>query len=116
MAALLELVKLFSRKRRADEVFLTCQYKMNEEMAKKRCQREMEFEMEASEPAVLPAIVITKSDRNERGPDELRNGNWWVKDYQNWDQDCHVVFRNMVSIFSVVRLLPVFIHTDALRV
>ena len=61
MAALLELVKLFSRKRRAEEdrEFLTCQYKMNEEMAKKRCQREMEFEMEASEPAVLSAIVIT---------------------------------------------------------
>ena len=86
MAALLELVKLFSRKRRAEEEFLTCQYKMNEEMAKKRCQREMEFEMEASEPAVLSAIVITKSNRNERGPDELRNGNWWANDYQNWDQ------------------------------
>ena len=54
MAALLELVKLFSRKRRAEEEFLTCQYKIrNEEMAKKRCQWEMEFEMEASEPAVL---------------------------------------------------------------
>ena len=59
---------------------------MNEEMAKKRCQREMEFEMEASEPAVLSAIVITKSNRNERGPDEPRNGNWWANGYQNWDQ------------------------------
>ena len=43
MAALLELVKLFSRKRRAEEELLTCQYKINDEMAKKRCQREMEF-------------------------------------------------------------------------
>ena len=57
---------------------------MNEEMAKKRCQREIEFEMEAS---VLSAIMITKSNRNERGPDELRNGNWWANGYQNWDQD-----------------------------
>lgn len=53
MAALLELEKLFSRKRRAEEEFLSCQYKMNKEMAKKRCQREIEFEMEASGPAVL---------------------------------------------------------------
>ena len=60
---------------------------MNKEMAKKRCKREMEFEMEASEPAVLSAIVITKSNRNEQGPDELRNGNWWANGYQNWDQD-----------------------------
>ena len=62
MAALLELVKLFSRKKRAEEELLTCQYKINDEMAKKRCQREMEFEMEASEPAVLSAIVqfVTK--------------------------------------------------------
>ena len=30
----------------------------------------MEFETEASQPAVMSAIVITKSDRNERGPDE----------------------------------------------
>ena len=32
MAALLELVKLFSCKRKAEEEFLSCQYKMNEEM------------------------------------------------------------------------------------
>ena len=73
------MAKLFSRKRRAEEEVLTSQYKMNEEMAKKRCQREMEFEMEASEPAVLSAIVITKSNRNERGPDELRNGKTGIR-------------------------------------
>ena len=32
MAALLELVKLFSCERKAEEEFLSCQYKMNEEM------------------------------------------------------------------------------------
>lgn len=31
--------------------------------------------------------MITKSTRNERGPDELRNANWWANGYQNWDQD-----------------------------
>ena len=31
---------------------------------------EMKFETEASEPAVLSAIVISKSYRNERGPDD----------------------------------------------
>ena len=56
-------------------------------MAKKRFRREMEFETEASQPAVMSAIVITKSDRNERGPDELRNGNWWTDGYQNWDEE-----------------------------
>ena len=40
---------------------------------------------ESSEPAVLSAIVCTKSNINERGPDELRNGNWWTNGYQNWD-------------------------------
>jgi len=87
MAALLELEKLFSHKRRAEEEFLSCQYKMNKEMAKRRCQREIEFEMKASEPAVLSAIMINKSNRNKRGPDELSNGNWWANGYQNWDQD-----------------------------
>ena len=56
---------------------------MNEEMTKKRHLMEMEFETEASEPAVLSAIVCTKS--NKRGPDELGNGNWWTNRYQNWD-------------------------------
>ena len=56
---------------------------MNEEMTKKRHLMEMEFETEASEPAVLSAIVCTKS--NKRGPDELRNGNWWTNRYTNWD-------------------------------
>ena len=74
MAALLQFVKLFSRKRIAEEEFLSLQYKINEEMAGKRFVRRADFETEASEPAVMAAIVITKSNRNERGPDELRNG------------------------------------------
>ena len=45
---------------------------MNEEMSKKSHLMEMEFETEASEPAVLSAIVRTKSNINERGADELR--------------------------------------------
>ena len=47
---------------------------------------EIEFETEASEPAVLSAIVCTKRNINERGPDKLRNGNWWANGYQNWDE------------------------------
>ena len=87
MAAALELLKFFSRKRKAEQEFLGHQYRLKEEMAKKRLRREMEFETEASQPAVMSAIVITKSDRNERGPDELRNGNWWTDGYQNWDEE-----------------------------
>ena len=75
MAAVLELVKLFSRERKGEEEFLSRQYEMNEEMSKKRHLMEMEFETECSEPAVLSAIVCTKSNINEQGPDELRNGN-----------------------------------------
>ena len=86
MAALLQLVKLFSRKRRAEEEFLSRQYKLNEEVARKRFIRDMDFESEASGPAVMSAIVITKSNRNERGPDELRNRDWWTNGYQNWDE------------------------------
>ena len=84
MAALLQLVKLFSRKRA--EEFLSLQYKINEEAERKRFVRRADFETEASEPAVMSAIVITKSNRNERGPDELTNGDWWTNEYQNWDK------------------------------
>lgn len=87
MAAAPELLKFFSRKRKAEQEFLGNQYRLKEEVAKKRFRREMEFETEASQPAVMSAIVITKSDRNERGPDELRNGNWWSDGYQNWDEE-----------------------------
>ena len=50
MAAVLELVKFFSRKRKAEGEFLSRQYKMNEEMAKKRCLREMEFKLKLHNP------------------------------------------------------------------
>ena len=89
MATLFQLVKLFSRKRRAVEEFLRRQYKIkffNEEVARKRFIRDMDFETKASEPTVMSAIVITKSYRNERGLDELRNGDWWTNGYQNWDE------------------------------
>ena len=86
MAALLQLVKLFSRKRRTEEEFLSLQYKISEEMARRRFVREADFETDVSEPAVMAAIVITKSNRNKRGPDELRNGDWWTNGYQNWDE------------------------------
>ena len=55
------------------------------EMAKKRFRREMEFETEAAQPNVIPAIVI-KNDRNEHGPDEMWNGDCWTNPYQNWDE------------------------------
>ena len=55
MAALLQLVKLFSRKRRAEEELLGCQYNINEEMARKRFVRDMDFETEALEPAAMSA-------------------------------------------------------------
>ena len=82
----MQLVKLFSRKRRAEEEFLSRQYRINEEVARKRFVSDMDFETEASEPAVMSAIAITKGNRNERGPDELRNGDWWTNGYQNWDE------------------------------
>ena len=86
MAALLQLVKLFSCQRRAVEEFLSCQYKIDEEVARKRFIRDMDFETKASEPAVMSAIVITKSNRNEWGLDELRNWDWWTNKYQNWHE------------------------------
>ena len=86
MAVVLEPVKLFSRKRKADEEFFSRQYEMQEEMAKKRHLMEMDFETEAFELAVLSAIVIAKSDRKERSPDESRSENWWANGYQNWDE------------------------------
>ena len=48
----------------------------------------MDFETKALEPAVnfMSATVITKSNRNERGPKELRNGDRWMNGYQNWDE------------------------------
>ena len=84
MKAVLELLKLFSHKRKAEEQSLGHQYRLKVEIAKKRFRREVEFETEATQPTVIPAIVIT-NDRNERGPDEMRNGDWWTNGYQNWD-------------------------------
>ena len=43
MAAMLQLVKLFSRKKSAEEEFLSRQYKLNEEVARKRFIRDMDF-------------------------------------------------------------------------
>ena len=34
----------------------------------------------------MSAIVITKSNRNERGLDELRNGDWRTNGYQTLDE------------------------------
>ena len=34
----------------------------------------------------MSAIVITKTNRNKRGLDELRNGYWRTNGYQNWDK------------------------------
>ena len=76
----------FSCKRRAEEEFLGLQYKINKEVTRKRFVREMDFETGASEPTDMSAIAITKNNRNERGPDELRNGDWWANGYQNWDE------------------------------
>ena len=56
----------------------------------------MDFETKASESAVMSAIVITKSNRNERGLDELRNGDWWTNGYQNWDE---ASFKKRLMVF-----------------
>ena len=109
----------------------------------------MDFETKASVLAVLSAIVITKSNRNERGLDELRNGDWWTNGYQNRDEASFKkrlrVSRDtfqfilaeikdlikkepthmkphrtppatLFAFFHVLRLRPVFTHTDELCV
>ena len=86
MAAVLQLVKFFSSKRKAEEEFVSHRYSMIEEMIKKRRLREMDSESEAAQSAALTAIIMMKSNRNERGPDEQRNGTWWTNGYQNWDE------------------------------
>ena len=83
MAAVLQLLKFFSSKRKAEEEFVIHRYSMIEEMVKKRRLREMDFEREAAQPAALSAIMMMKSNRNERGPDEQRNGTRWTSGYQN---------------------------------
>ena len=87
MAAALELIKLLSRKRNEAEEVTFCEFKRNEDMAKERFLREMEFETEATQAAALSAIVVSRGNRSTRGADELRNGNWWTDGYQNWDED-----------------------------
>ena len=109
MKARLLLVKLFSRKIRAEEEVLSRQYKVNEEMARKRFVRDMD---------VMSAVVITKSNRKERGPDELRNGDWWTdgrisKLGRNLHQEKAEAY-NRCLFFYVIRLLPVFTHADQL--
>ena len=47
----------------------------------------MDFERLATQSAALLATVMTKSNRNQRGPDELRNDSWWTDGYQNWEQE-----------------------------
>ena len=82
-----ELAKLFPRTRKGQEI--------NEEMSEKRHLMEMEYETKASEHAVLSAIVCTKSNINEQGSDELRNGNWWTTEYRNWDE---AFFKKRLSV------------------
>ena len=97
----------------------------------------------------MSAIVITKSNRNERGLDELRNGDWRTNGYQNWDEASFkkrlrvsrdtfqfilAEIKDLIkkeptrmkphptppatqwAFFYVLRLMPVFTHTDELCV
>lgn len=65
----------------------------------------------------MSAIVISKSNRNKRGSDELRNGNWWTNGYQNWDKDWHmgVRFWPLKIFFGVAESTACIIFQDVCK-
>ena len=64
-------------------------------MAKKHHLMEMKFKTDASEPALLSAILI-------RGTDELRNRNWWTNGYQNWDESSFKKVKGFRDTFEYI--------------
>ena len=92
---MIQLVKLFLRKRKAAEEVTCCEFrnskkkKKNEkEIAKNVVEGRWNLRLKPrAQTAVLSAIVLAKGNRNPRGPDEIWNDNWWNNGYQNWDED-----------------------------
>ena len=81
MAATAQLVKFFSRKRKAVHSF----QRLNDEEARRIFTEELDFETEVAQVAALSAILLRKKPRQERGRNELRDNNWWAQGYRNWD-------------------------------
>ena len=86
-------------------------------MARKRFVRDMDFETEASEP---DDKIVTKGNRNERGPNELRSGDWLTNRYENWDKASlkkknlaysRWLFHNVVYFFTLFVCCP-SLHTQ----
>ena len=51
----------------------------------RRGTEELDFETEVAQAAASSAILLNKKPRQERGPNELRDNNWWAQGYRNWD-------------------------------
>ena len=85
MTAAIELVKILSRKRKAEQEFVSNQFTLMEENIKRRYLRQVEFETEVAMGTALSTITLVKGNRSKRGPNEPRSSNWWTNGYLNWD-------------------------------
>ena len=84
-ARAIELVKILSHKRKAEQEFISYQFTVMEQNIKRRYIRQVEFETEVAMGVALSTIALAKGNRRERGPNEPRNCNWWTNGYQYWD-------------------------------
>lgn len=84
-AQAIELVKILSHKRKAEQEFISYQFTVMEQNIKRRYIRQVEFETEVAMGVALSTIALANGNRRERGPNEPRNSNWWTNGYQYWD-------------------------------
>ena len=81
------LMKLLSRKRKADIEKRLSSFLINEEILRKRCLRSMDDEIKIA-GGITPAMFLAgKKERKHRGPDEKRIKDWWTNGYQNWSDE-----------------------------
>lgn len=85
MTATAQLVKLFSRKRKAVEEEMHSFQRLNDVEARRTFTEELDFETEVAQAAALSAILLSKKPKQERGRNEFRDNNWWAQGYRNWD-------------------------------
>ena len=78
MAAAIGLVKILSRKRKAEQEFIDYQFTVVEQNIKRRYLRQEEFETKVALGTALSTMTLAMGNRSKRGPNEQRSNDWWT--------------------------------------
>ena len=101
-ASLLQLLKVISAKRRAENQSVVHQFHVNE--------TKVAAAFALSIPVLIKCNKNDKHEHEQRSEDEKRDGNWWINGYQNWDEDafkkrCREILLNLSSVkFEMISL------------